>query len=110
MSSYTQAANAASERAVAEALRPILAAYMHVAYPALFPPGTLLGPFLNDCRHRLGQATEALNAGDVAELERLLNYANRFHHDSNPAWQTVAINDQELLDYARRTLKFTSRS
>ena len=108
-SAYIQAANAAHERAVAEALRPILEAYMRVAYPALFPPGSLLGQFLNICRQRVGQAHEALNAADIAELERLLGYANRFHHDSNPAWQTVAINDQELLDFARRSLRFTSR-
>lgn len=109
VSAYIRAANAANERAVAEALRPILEAYMRVAYPALFPPGGLLGPFINLCRQRLGQTTEALNAADIAELERLLNYANRFHHDSNRAWQTVAINDQELLDYAQRTLRFTAR-
>ena len=106
---YIQAANAANERPVAEALRPILEAYMRVAYPILFPPGSLLGPFINVCRQRLGQAFEILNANDVAELERLLCYANRFHHDSNPAWQTVAINDQELLDFAQRSLRFTSR-
>lgn len=109
VSAYIQAANAANERAVAQALRPILEAYMRVAYPPLFPPGSLLGPFLNICRQRLGQANEVLNAADIAELERLLNYANRFHHDSNPAWQTVAINDQELLDHAQRTLRFTAR-
>jgi wobble nucleotide-excising tRNase len=109
VSAYIQAANAANERPVAQALRPILEAYMRVAYPPLFPPGSLLGPFLNVCRQRLGQANEVLNAADIAELERLLNYANRFHHDSNPAWQTVAINDQELLDHAQRTLRFTAR-
>lgn len=109
VSAYIQAANAANERAVAEALRPILEAYMRVAYPALFPPGSLLGPFVNVCRQRLGQANEVLNANDIAELERLLNYANSFHHDSNPAWQTIAVNDQELLDFAQRTLRFTAR-
>jgi wobble nucleotide-excising tRNase len=106
---YIRAANAANERLVAQALRPILEAYIRVAYPVLFPPGSLLGPFLNVCRQRLGQDNEVLNANDVPELERLLTYANRFHHDSNPAWQTEAINDQELVGFAGRTLRFTSR-
>jgi wobble nucleotide-excising tRNase len=106
---YIRAANAANERLVAQALRPILEAYIRVAYPVWFPPGSLLGPFLNVCRQRLGQVNEVLNANDVTELERLLNYANRFHHDSNPAWQTAAINDQELAGFAERTLRFTSR-
>lgn len=37
-------------------------------------------------------------------------YANRFHHDTNPAWQTVLINDAELVGYSERTLKFCSRT
>jgi wobble nucleotide-excising tRNase len=109
VSTYMQAANPANERAVAEALRPILEAYTRVAYPELFPPGSMLGPFLNVCHQRVGQANEVLGANDVAELGQLLNYANRFHHDSNPAWQTAHINDQELLGFARRTLRFASR-
>jgi hypothetical protein len=109
VSTYLQAANPADERAVAEALRPILEAYTRVAYPERFPPGSMLGPFLNVCQQRVGQANEVLGANDVAELGQLLNYANRFHHDSNPAWQTAHINDQELLGFARRTLRFTSR-
>ena len=50
-----------------------------------------------------------MNGNNIAELERLLTYGNRFHHDSNPAWQTAVINDQELTGFARRTLQFTSR-
>jgi wobble nucleotide-excising tRNase len=109
VSDYIRAANAANDRLVAQALRHILESYMRVAYPTLFPPGSLLGPFVNTCRQRLGQTNEVLNENDVAELDRLLNYANRFHHDSNPAWQTAAINDQELVGFAERTLRFTSR-
>lgn len=109
VAAYIQAASAADERLVAQALRPILEAYIRVAYPAMFPPGSLLGPFLNLCRQRLGQVDEILNSNDVTELERLLNYANRFHHDSNPAWQTAAVNDQELAGFADRTLRFTRR-
>ncbi|SPU45122.1 Uncharacterized protein conserved in bacteria [Brevundimonas diminuta] len=106
---YIQAANVANERVVAQALRPILEAYMRVAYPGEFPPGTLLGPFINVCRQRVGQANEVMQGHDIDELERLKNYGNRFHHDTNPAWQTAAINDQELANFARRTLAFTRR-
>lgn len=109
VSAYIRVANAASERAVAQALRPILEAYLRIAYPAEFPPGTMLGPFISMCRQRLGQPNQIMAAADVDELDRLRNYANRFHHDSNPAWQTAAINDQELAGFAERTLRFTSR-
>ena len=109
VSEYIHAANPAQERIVAQALRPILEAYMRVAYPELFPPGSLLGHFVQTCRQRIGHANEVMNAIQIAELQRLLAYANRFHHDSNPAWQTEAINDQQLTDFAQRTLRFTSR-
>lgn len=109
VSAYIRAADPAHERAVAQALRPILERYLRVAYPADFPPGTMLGPFIGVCRQRLGQANETMTAVDIDELDRLRSYANRFHHDSNPAWQTAAVNDQELTGHAERTLRFTRR-
>jgi wobble nucleotide-excising tRNase len=109
VSAYIRAANAANERAVAQALRPILEAYLRVAYPTEFPPSTMLGAFIAISRQRFGQPNQIMAAADADELDRLRNYANRFHHDSNPAWQTAAINDQELAGFAERTLRFTSR-
>jgi hypothetical protein len=46
---------------------------------------------------------------DIAEHRVLLDYANLFHHDSNPAWATQAINDQALFNFAQRTLAFARR-
>lgn len=106
---YLQVANPARERDVAQALRPILEAFMRVAYPEHFPPGKLLGPFIGLCNQRVGTPDEILSAADIAELRFLVEYANRFHHDSNLAWQTVAINDAELVDCAHRALLFASR-
>lgn len=110
---YLQAADPGKERQVASALRSILEAFMRVAYPEHFPPGTLLGPFLGLCDQRLNGSNEILSAGDsagdIAELRTLLGYANLFHHDSNPAWQTAAINDAELTDFSERTFLFASR-
>lgn len=107
---YLRAGNAATERAVATALRPILEAFMRVAYPTVFPPGTLLGQFHNICQQRVGTANQVLNAADTAELRALLDYANRFHHDTNAAWETAAINDQELTHFCQRTVGFARRA
>jgi hypothetical protein len=71
--------------------------------------GALLGPFINTCRQRVGTPSEILNAGDIAELQDLLDYGNRFHHGSNPAWETEIINDQQLQHFCRRTLRFARR-
>ena len=107
---YLHAANSADEREVAAALRPILESFMRVAYPEDFPPGTLLGPFINKCQQRLGTQDEIISSADVTELRDLLDYANRFHHDTNPAWETESINDRELIQFCGRTIKFARRS
>ena len=91
---YLQVSDPATERTIAQDLRPVLEAFMRVAYPSSFPPGTLLGPFIGECQQRHGVANEILSLNDTNELRALLDYANRFHHDTNPAWATEVINDR----------------
>jgi hypothetical protein len=79
---------------------------MRVAYPIEFPPGQLLGRFIGICNQRPGTIMAQV---DVAELRGLLDYANKFHHDTNAAWETEAINDAELTDFAERVVLFISR-
>ncbi|TPI66762.1 AAA family ATPase [Mesorhizobium sp. B2-8-9] len=98
-----------NEREVATSLRPMLEAFCRVAYPEWFPPGTMLGQFVDRCRQALGTPQELLNRQDTTELRALLDYANNFHHDTNAAYQTAAIRDQELFDFATRTLAFARR-
>lgn len=109
VAAYLQAADPATERRVAAALRHILEAFMRVAYPSAFPPGTLLGPFLGVCQQRVGQPNRLLSQPDIDELGALLAYANRFHHDTNAAYETEAINDQELTHFSSRVLAFAKR-
>jgi wobble nucleotide-excising tRNase len=109
VAAYILAADAAVEREVAAALRQILEAFMRVSYPSHFPPGMLLGPFIGLCEPRIGIANEVLNRQDVDELRDLLDYANAFHHDTNAAWETEFINDQQLAQFCERTLAFARR-
>lgn len=82
---------------------------MRVACPEHFPPGTMLGVFRGLCEQRIGTAQEILDAATTQELRDLIEYANRFHHDTNPAWETVVINDSELQGFVYRTLEFAKR-
>lgn len=96
-------------REVAKDIRPHLEAFLRVACPEHFPPGTLLGPFLKVCRQRLGQADEVLDRHATQELDELIEYANRFHHDTTLAWETEAINGTERRSFVERALAFTRR-
>ena len=95
-------------REIAKAIRPHLEAFLRVACPERFPPGKLLGPFIGECRQRVGGADEILGPAAIQELDELKEYANRFHHDTNPAWETELINDAELQGFVRRALVFAS--
>jgi wobble nucleotide-excising tRNase len=110
VSVYLLEGGAANERLVAADLRPILEAFVRVAYAGNFPPGALLGPFINQCQQRLGTAEQLMSQADITELRALLDYANRYHHDTNPTWQTENINDAELTNFAARTLAFIRRA
>lgn len=61
------------------------------------------------CGQFVGTAREILSQNDIDELANLTEYGNRYHHDTNPAWQTADINDAELLGFVRRVLAFTRR-
>jgi wobble nucleotide-excising tRNase len=98
--------NTGDKREVARAIRPALEAFTRVTCPEHFPPGSMLGPFAGKCEQREGTGEEILDAAGIRELRDLLEYANRFQHDTNPAWETAAITDGELLGYVRRTLEF----
>ena len=98
-----------NDREVARAIRPVLEAFLRVAFPENFPPGTLLGYFLETCRQRAGTPREMLKTQDLSEVRDLVEYANKFHHDTNAAWETEIINDGELRGFVERTLNFARR-
>lgn len=97
-------------RFAAESLRPVLEGFLRVAFTEHFPPGTLLGNFVETARQRLTSPTPLMEQADVEELDRIKDYANRFHHDTNPSWDAAFnnLNETELSGFVRRTIRFTS--
>ena len=91
---------------VAQAIRFHLEGFLRVACPSDFPPGRLLGQFVNACKQRVGQNDEILNENMTQELQFILKYANRFHHDTSPAWDPKVINATELKGFVTRALSF----
>ena len=89
---------------IAAAIRFYLEGYFRAVCPGNFPPGKSLGQFAQECKQKLGGEKELVNQETIAELEHILEYANRFHHNTNPAWQSESINPTELLGFVKRTL------
>lgn len=96
--------NQGDPRQVAETIRFALEGYIRVKYPNYFPPELVLGNFIERARRSIGQPTEIMSSVKLTELSTLVDYANRFHHETNPNWQTEVINDGELLGFVRRSL------
>lgn len=97
------------QRQVVQLIRPHIEKFLRTAYPEYFPAGTLIGPFLQRCKNNLNSSLEILNADDTNELGNIVEYTNKFHHDTNTAWETEIINDTQLVSYIRRTLNFVKR-
>lgn len=96
-----------NSRDIAENLRPVLESFLRVCFPEHCPPGPgMLGRFLRLCEQRRGTSREILNAHQIQELNDVAEYAHRFHHDTNPSWQTETVNDSELRGFVERVLRF----
>ena len=96
------------QRGVARDIRHHLEGFLRNACPGDFLPGNVLGhQFLAACQKRLYGTDEILSQVKLQQLGDILEYANKFHHDSNPAWATEPIHDGELRTFVKRTLDFT---
>lgn len=105
---YVNGTNPDQYREVARAIRPLLEAFLRVAFPDHFPPGTHIGRFLDICDGRIDTDDEVLSQKKINELKSLKDYANQFHHDNNLAGQGAHINEGELTNFAERALRFSS--
>ncbi len=98
-----------NECEIVRSLRPHVEAFFRVACPEHFPPGTLLGQFRGLCVQRVNTPRQILGAQDIQELRDIVEYTNRFHHDTNPAWETEVINAAELTGFVNRVIAFVKR-
>lgn len=104
--------NAAQERdvrKVARGLRYVLEGFLRVACTEHFPPGELIGNFIRRERQLAANGDAIVSKEFLRELESITEYANKFHHDSNPNWDVNIsnINEQELNGFVERALQLT---
>jgi hypothetical protein len=108
--SYLREGPTGYSRIVGETLRPVLEAFLRVAYPEHFPPKPrILGIFKRLCREQCGTGSEILNARDTQELEDLVEYSDLFHHETNATGATADVNDAQLRSFVERVLRFATR-
>jgi wobble nucleotide-excising tRNase len=98
------------KRGVAQCLRPVMERYLRITFPEHCTPGTSLGNFRNHVTNLFDNGQNIMSVVDWRELRDITEYANKFHHDTNPAWQTEQINDNELLGFVKRVLDFVKHA
>jgi hypothetical protein len=57
-------------------------------------------------RTGIGRASFQAEEIGCGWIGNLTEYSNRFHHETNPAWDSEHVNDGELQGFVRRTLEF----
>lgn len=95
---------------IAQNIRFILEGYCRIGWPEHCPPGFKLGNFKEKIRRSLSSQTPILNSDDFQGFSNLIDYAHKFHHDTNSsAWQEEVrnIKDTELQGFVIRTIEFT---
>lgn len=96
-------------RLVAQDLRHVLEGFLRRCCPAHFRPGEVLGDLRRRIRDQPAGSPPILSPAAVAELDAICEYANRFHHNTNLAWETETVNEAELRGWVNRVLAFVSK-
>lgn len=91
---------------VVEGVRHLLEGYLGAKFPAHFPPGSTLNPFVTLARQQVGQPMELLNRAKLEELSSLVEYATKFDHRPDHEKRTERMTSGELLSLVQRALNF----
>jgi len=105
------AGNERNIRKVAIGLRYVLEGYLRVVFTEHFSPGSMIGQFIGHARNLARNGNIILSEQLVNELESITEYANKYHHNTNPSWDVAInnINETELRGFVERTLDFTKK-
>lgn len=96
---------------VAVDLRPVLEGFFRVYCTEHFHPGDLLRDLTNRARQALVAGSDPIfTQAELDSITQLIEYANRFHHETNPAYDRALedLNEQELRGFAETVRDFTT--
>jgi wobble nucleotide-excising tRNase len=104
-----QPGDAVRSRLVAQDLRHILEGFLRRCCPAHFLPGDVLGDLRRRIRDQPAGSPPILSSAAVTELDAICEYANKYHHNTNLAWETETVNETELRGWVQRVLRFVTK-
>jgi wobble nucleotide-excising tRNase len=102
---YVDGIATVNERDVAKAIRPLLEGYYHRRFPGKIPRRSMFGRIIALAKEAPVNDPLAFLQPILKELGEVNDYANQFHHDTNPSVDTVSIVDSELFVFAKRALR-----
>ena len=93
-------------RATVRCIRPVLEGNFRVRFVGEFQQDEWLGQFIKKIRDSKQGDKLYLLKSQLEEISNINDYSKKYHHDQNPTTaDTIAINDQELQPFVKRTLK-----
>jgi wobble nucleotide-excising tRNase len=88
-------------RAVAQKIRPLLEGYCRYRFPNQFADDRWLGDMIEKIRSEQNHPLFLV----CDELGLINGFSKKYHHDTNPGADSEYINDGELNNFVRKTLK-----
>jgi wobble nucleotide-excising tRNase len=91
-------------RTVAQTIRPVLEEYLRLKLPQSFHDNEWLGDFIGKIRNAPDTDPMAAAKAILPQVELINEYSKRYHHSSNPSASSELVDENELADYAKKTL------
>lgn len=100
--------NKGEPRSVASSIRLLLEGYLRVVYPDHIKRGQWLGDFMTSAKAASDAGVSIICQKDYDDLEDLLAYSSRFHHNTNPSASIGPISETQLAVCVNKALGFVS--
>lgn len=102
---YSKSTVGISNREVAKAIRPLIEGYYHRKFPTHIPKKKMFGEIIQIIKNSNPNEPLATLIPMCDELTAINTYAGKFHHETNPHYETAPVIDSELTSYVKRALK-----